>query len=294
MSIQLLWEVHRIQDSFGTFARNLFVFPPSITIATACLSTARMIWTVAKRAFSLQEHSLSYAAGSIINFAIGDHIALAAQVALVVRKFLCILDSRQDLGKSYKTLTTSFSCEFPIPEKTRLKAASLRASLLFTSTKQLIVSVAKYASCLVDLTFAFCLSSITAEDAKNSMLLNITESYNELKANPAKISKEIEDHHDLVDWLLTRLHAPMNAKNISKLLTSSIKTGVFVTQHTSNSLYHAHTALQTGAFVIGTIVAPNSSITQNNEKGAYDNKSCSDTACKSQIRPYGERFFSTY
>ena len=296
MSIHLMWEVQKIQHSLGSLV------PTPLSISTNILSTIHMIWTVAHRFFSSNKIDTSYALGTIVNFVVGDHIALAAQVVLVVRKFLQILEVKTALGKSYKEMRISLSGEFPIPEVSLWTAAAKRTNYIFCSMNTLLAKVAEYAWSLVDLTFSFTANSITKEDAKNGMIANIIESYTELKNDPTKISREIEEHREFVDWLLTKLDAPIRAKNISALLTSVIETGIHAGTALTNTYKQTDMAFQTGARVVCAIVAPssppliNTNPINTNQRTVelYGNKTLSHTSCKSKIRPYSERFFSTY
>jgi hypothetical protein len=291
MSIQLLWEIQKIQFPLGV------LFPSPITFATGILSTVQMVWHVAKRILFSRKIEASYVAGSLLNFALGDQIALSAQIALVVRKFLKLLDVKETLKKSCAEFYISISGEFPIPEQSSWRAAAKRASFIFHSTKTVCARVAEYALSLVDLTLSFTINSIAKEDAKNSMISNLFESFNELKNDPTKIGREIEENQVFVDWLLEKLQAPIRAHNISALLTSAIKTSISVAELATNTLEQADSVFQTGAFVITTIFAPESisslKLTTTTPQ-ADDNQTILHTPCKSKLKPYNERFFSTY
>jgi hypothetical protein len=285
MSIQLLWEIQNIQHHLGSLISS------PITIAKNILSTIHMIWTTANKP------DIPYSIGALINFAVGDHIALAAQVVLVARKFLHIIDMKTTLEKSYKEVKISVSGEFPVPEESHWMITSKRATLVFCSTRTFFTNIVEYAWLFVDLAFSLAINSVSKEETKNSLIANIIESYNALKNDPSKISRELDEHQEFVDWLLTKLHSPIKATQISSLLLSMIETGMNAGEALSNTYQQADSGLQTGAFVLCAIVAPQSTVfikTKQPTPLLYGNKTLSHTSCKSKVKPYSERFFSTY
>lgn len=273
--------------------------------------------------------------GACLNLTVGSRgpVALAAQVVLVMRKTLELINQAKEVAKEARWLVRAFTGSYPIPlhwlkqkesyaVETRqsfwvqflcyspecITETTLRSDLVLGSVLRLVTKTMRLSFTFFELGLGVFISPLTQNMATSMIFSNcceISKSYHELQQNPISLLQELEENSSFADEFFSRFGANTTVSLLTSALRSGIRT-IAPYQPAISSIFHrVMEHVQEGTFFLtnmttGLEIAPLGlpQIEQTQPTSAQRtsdvNFRCIDPTCKGKHARGRERFFSAH